>query len=127
MITKQSRQLTSITRSRYQRIAPFYDLIETLPEKFYTSWRRRLWPLVQGPDVLEVGVGTGKNMPYYPHDIRITAIDLAPGMLERARIRAQELELDVDLGLGDVQSLDFPDASFNTVVATFDPLTLKKG
>jgi ubiquinone/menaquinone biosynthesis C-methylase UbiE len=93
--------------------------MEILPEKFYTSWRRQLWTLVQGPEVLEVGLGTGKNMPYYPPDIRVTAIDLAPGMLERARIRAHELELDVDLGLGDVQSLDFPDASFNTVVATF--------
>jgi ubiquinone/menaquinone biosynthesis C-methylase UbiE len=64
--------------------------------------------------VLEAGVGTGKNMPFYPPELDITAIDLTPGMLERARLRAQNLNISPDLQLGDVQALEFPDASFDT-------------
>ena len=110
---------TQITRSRYQRISTLYDFMETLPERRYKPWRERLWSLVKGPKVLEVGVGTGKNIPFYPNGLQITGIDLTPGMLERARKRAVDLKLDVDLRIGDVQALDFPDETFDSVVATF--------
>jgi ubiquinone/menaquinone biosynthesis C-methylase UbiE len=110
---------TEGTRRRYQRIAPFYDLIEFLPDRGYLPWRERLWSQVEGPKILEVGVGTGKNMPFYPKDAQLTAIDLTPGMLKRARKRAESLKVNVDLQLGDVQALDFHDNSFDTVVATF--------
>jgi len=90
-----------------------------MAERRYAPWRARIWSQVRGPNILEVGVGTGKNMPYYPVGSPITAIDLTPGMLERARERAAALKLDVDLQLGDVQALNFPDASFDTAVATF--------
>ena len=50
---------TARTRTRYQRIAPLYDAMEILAERQYADWRPRLWSLVQGPQVLEVGVGTG--------------------------------------------------------------------
>jgi ubiquinone/menaquinone biosynthesis C-methylase UbiE len=69
--------------------------------------------------VLEVGVGTGKNLPFYPKGLDLTAIDLTPGMLKFARQRAAELDVEVSLQLGDVQRLDFPDAAFDEVVATF--------
>lgn len=69
--------------------------------------------------MLEVGVGTGKNMPYYPASVDIPAIDLTLGMLERAKKQAAGLNLDVDLHLGDVQALDFPDDTFDDVTATF--------
>ena len=110
---------TALTRSRYQRLSPVYDRMEGMAEKRYLPWRKRVWSLVDGDKVLEVGVGTGKNMPYYPADTHITAIDLTPGMLEHARLRAADLNLQVDLRLGDVQALEFSDASFDTVVATF--------
>jgi ubiquinone/menaquinone biosynthesis C-methylase UbiE len=109
---------TDRTRARYQRLAPFYDLMETGAERRYRPRRNRLWQQVRGPKVIEVGVGTGKNMPYYPDGLDITAIDLTPGMLERARKRAKTLNLSVDLRLGDVQALEFPDASFDAAVAT---------
>lgn len=110
---------TARTQARYQRIAPFYDRMESLSERRYHPWRRRLWSLVWGPDVLELGVGTGKNLSYYPSHLSMTAIDLTPGMLERACRRAATLGVNVALHLGDAQHLDFPDATFDEVVATF--------
>lgn len=107
------------TRSRYQRIAPLYDTMELHAEPRYSDWRSHLWSLAQGPKILEVGVGAGKNMSYYPPGMDITAIDLTPGMLERAKSRAKELSVDVDLHLGDVQDLDFPNEYFDDVIATF--------
>ncbi len=89
-----------------------------MSERRFRAGRQKLWSLVRGPHVLEVGVGTGKNMPFWPHEIEMTAIDLTPGMLDRARQRAAELKLKADLRLGDVQALEFPDASFDTAVAT---------
>jgi hypothetical protein len=111
-------QATARTRRRYQRLAPIYDRMEGLSERHFRRWRPRLWEFVRGPKILEVGVGTGKNMPFYPRQAAITAIDLTPGMLDRARQRAQRLGIEVDLQLGDVQQLTFPDHAFDTAVAT---------
>jgi ubiquinone/menaquinone biosynthesis C-methylase UbiE len=116
---KSDNFATVLTRNRYQRLSPWYDQMQAMSEKRFMPWRTRLWSLVQGPRVLEVGVGTGKNMAFYPEGLHITAIDLTPGMLERARKRATDLHLNVDLRLGDAQDLEFPTASFDAVVATF--------
>lgn len=111
---------TAQTKARYDRIAPVYDLMETFVERFaFRHWREKLWSLVDGDKVLEVGVGTGKNMLYYPDNIQVTAIDLSDRMLRQARRRAERLGLDVDLRHMDVQALDFPDGTFDTVVASF--------
>ncbi|MBM4467268.1 MAG: class I SAM-dependent methyltransferase [Chloroflexi bacterium] len=112
--------LTQATRARYNRIAPMYDLMEAMTERrSFSKWRQVLWSRVRGPRVLEVGVGTGKNIPYYPKTAQVTAIDLSPGMLERARAKAAKDGYAVDLRLMDAQHLDFLDATFDTVVATF--------
>jgi len=110
---------TALTRARYQRLSAIYDLMEGMSEARYRPWREKLWALAKGPRVLEVGVGTGKNMPYWPKDAQMTGIDLTPGMLEIAHRRANRLGLTADLRLGDVQALGFPDAGFDTSVATF--------
>lgn len=69
--------------------------------------------------MLEVAVGTGRNLPYYgPAVTSLTGIDLSPGMLAVARGRARELGRDADLQVGNAQSLDFGDAAFDTVVCT---------
>jgi ubiquinone/menaquinone biosynthesis C-methylase UbiE len=81
-------------------------------------WRKRLWALVTGPRVLEVGVGTGYNLPFWPAGAAVTGIDLAPRMLERARQHAAELGLLADLRVGDAQALEFADGQFDTAVAT---------
>src|SRR5688500_18192486 len=78
---------TALTRQRYQRLAPIYDLVEGLMEFRYRPWRAALWPRVSGPRVLEIGVGTGKNMPFWPSGVSLTGIDLASGMLAVAHRR----------------------------------------
>lgn len=75
-------------------------------------------------DVLEIAIGTGRNLPYYPADIRLTGIDISPAMLALAARRADDLGRDVELRVGDAQALDLPDARFNTVVSTLTLCTI---
>jgi len=118
MMSKKSN--VNPTRRRYDRLASFYDLLEAHVERFrFASWRARLRDRIVGDQALEVGVGTGKNLPYYPRDVKVTAVDLSPRMLERARRRASVLGLEVELREMDVQDLAFPDHIFDTVFATF--------
>jgi ubiquinone/menaquinone biosynthesis C-methylase UbiE len=110
---------TALTKARYDRIAGIFDLLEVMMESRAKTWRARLWAEVPPGKVLEVGVGTGKNMPYYPQGSEICAIDLSDGMLVRARERAKRERVAVDLCEMDVQSLDYPDHLFDAAVATF--------
>ena len=111
---------TALTRARYQRLSPIYDRIEWLMERRFRPWREKLWQSVSGPEVLEVGVGTGKNMEFWPFSCKITAIDLTPGMLDIAQQRAKKLQRqNIGLFVADVQHLEFPAKIFDTVVATF--------
>lgn len=73
----------------------------------------------QGEQVLEAGVGTGKNLSFHPPDGKVAAVDLSPRMLERARGRASSLGLEVELAEMDVQHQGFKDHAFGTVFATF--------
>jgi ubiquinone/menaquinone biosynthesis C-methylase UbiE len=113
------KQQTARTEARYNRIAPIYDLMEVLPEQQFRSWREKLWTRVPEGRVLEVGVGTGKNLPYHPPEVQVVGIDISERMLERAQQRAEELGKAVDLRRMDAQHLDFADDSFDAAVATF--------
>lgn len=119
--SKPDPSATEATRRRYQRISHIYDVMEELAERRYRPWRTKLWSQAAGAYILEAGVGTGKNMKFYPAGVSITGIDLTPGMLRRAQKRAGELGLNsrVDLHLGDVQQLDFPDDRFDSAAAAF--------
>jgi len=82
---------TALTRRRYDRIAPIYDALEWAMELRFAGWRRALWSRVPGGRVLEVGVGTGKNLRYHPPGSAVTAIELSTGMLARGQRRAERL------------------------------------
>lgn len=105
-------------RKRYNRTSKFYDAMEVFMDKGgMEKWRKAVWDQAEGK-VLEVGVGTGKNMEYYTENIQVTAIDFSEKMLEKAVARSKKLGINVDLKLMDVQALDFPDETFDTVVTT---------
>jgi ubiquinone/menaquinone biosynthesis C-methylase UbiE len=111
---------TDFTRRRYNRMAFLYDFLEAPMEHLrFAAWRQRLRTKIKGGRALEAGVGTGKNLAYYPGDVQMAAVDLSPQMLARARRKAEKLHLRVDLHEMDVQDLKFPDHSFDTVFATF--------
>ena len=111
---------TALTRQRYQRISTIYDRMEGLMERRFRPWREKAWQFASGPRILEVGVGTGKNMEFWPKDCKVTAIDLTQGMLDIARKRAMQLQrAGDDLFLADVQHLELPSRIFDTVIATF--------
>lgn len=105
---------------RYDRIARFYDLMESPMERMASAnWRRMLLSGVEGSRILEVGVGTGKNLPFYPPGREVTGIDVSTRMLEQARKRAAGLKGHFTLLKMDAQRLEFPDASFDAVVSTY--------
>jgi len=109
---------TEKVRKRYSRIAGLYDLIEAPMERAFAGRRQELLAGVAGR-VLEVGVGTGKNLTYYPAETEVTAIDFSPKMLERAGRKIEREGLsNVELREMDAQQLDFCDNSFDTIVST---------
>lgn len=117
---RRRQNATAIIRGRYNRLAMLYDLMEWPLEKMrFDDWRSRLSSRIAGSRVLEVGVGTGKNMPYYPSNVLISAIDFSDKMLARARHKAIARNLSVELLQMDVQRLAYPDDFFDTVFATF--------
>jgi ubiquinone/menaquinone biosynthesis C-methylase UbiE len=114
-----------VSDKRVQRLRRYWDKTARNYDKQIAFWERRLfgdgrqWVCAQATgEVLEVAIGTGRNLPYYPEGIRLTGIEFSPAMLDLARRRADELGLQVDLCVGDAQALDLPDASFDTVVCT---------
>jgi len=108
------------TRNRYNRIAFIYDLMEA-PLEFLrlAGWREKLRSRIMGSRALEIGVGTGKNLSYYPPSVKISAIDLSRRMLSHARKKALRNNLEVEFLEMDVQQLAFPDHFFDTVFASF--------
>lgn len=107
-----------LVKRRYERVASLYDILTARAGWFSSSWRRRTWEEAQGK-ILEVGVGTGKNIPFYPPECEVTAIDLSSNMLERAQRRAARIGRQVRLLEMDMTRLSFENACFDTVVATF--------
>src|SRR3970040_262143 len=113
-------EATSLTQKRYDRQAGLFDFWEAPIEAFaFKRLRKRLWSEVPGARILEVGVGTGKNLPYHPEGSRSVAVDLSPGMLRRAARKADRLGRGVDLLLAAPQRLPFRDGAFDAAAATF--------
>jgi len=103
----------------YNHIARLYDILDSPFEYVrYRSIRQLLFNGLKGV-LLDAGVGTGRNFPYYPDDTKVTGIDVSPAMLERARLRRDKLGTSVDLRQMDVTKMDFADDSFDAIVSTF--------
>ncbi|MEU5725641.1 methyltransferase domain-containing protein [Micromonospora sp. NPDC047738] len=103
-------------RRVWDRAAPSYDRQIVLLERIqFGGGREWLGARARGR-VLEVAIGTGRNLPHYPAEATLTGIELSPAMLGIARQRAADLGRSVDLHEGDAERLPFDDASFDTVV-----------
>lgn len=102
----------------YDRVAAVYDLYSGPMEWLGGARRRRrLLRRAQG-EVVEAGVGTGLNLEHYPDDVHVTAIDVSPRMLRRARRRARRSRAAVELEVADVEHLPFEGDRFDTATAT---------
>jgi phosphatidylethanolamine/phosphatidyl-N-methylethanolamine N-methyltransferase len=104
----------------YDRWAPIYDLV------FGGVFSKGRDAAIQatnkiGGHVLEVGVGTGISLPLYAPHVRIVGTDISEAMLKKARQRVSELRLKNVEGLAvmDAEKLEFPDNSFDVVMAQY--------
>jgi ubiquinone/menaquinone biosynthesis C-methylase UbiE len=106
-------------KAGYGVIAWFYDLLD-LP--FEYGRYRHIRPVMfagAGGELLDAGVGTGRNMAYYPPAAKVTGIDLSDAMLVRAGARKARLGIAVNLRRMDVLHTDFAGGRFDFIVATF--------
>jgi ubiquinone/menaquinone biosynthesis C-methylase UbiE len=106
---------TERQRRVWDESAPRYDQqIQFLERVWFTGGREWLGQRAHGR-VLEVAIGTGRNLPFYRADVKLTGIELSPAMLALARLRARDLGLDADLREGDAEHLPFGNESYDTV------------
>jgi len=104
---------------RYQRIAPVYDLLDLPFEtRRYRKLRRLLFERLSGR-ILDAGVGTGRNIAYYPAGAAVLGVDFSPAMLARAEARRGQSLASVELRRMDVTRLDLADDSFDAAVSSF--------
>ncbi|UCD09221.1 MAG: methyltransferase domain-containing protein [Dehalococcoidales bacterium] len=108
-------------KDKYDSLSPVYDFLDLVPEAlFYRRWRRCLWEERFAGKILEIGIGTGKNTPYYPSGSDITGIDISTRMLEKAskRIRKRS-DIVFSMLTMDAASLAFADNTFDVIAGSF--------
>ena len=103
--------------SRYDTQIAFFEKI------WFGGGREWLGERAHGR-VLEVAIGTGRNLPHYPAGAAVTGIELSPAMLAIARQRAADIGREVDFREGDAERLPFADASFDTVACALALCTI---
>jgi ubiquinone/menaquinone biosynthesis C-methylase UbiE len=116
------RRETARVRELYERDAGRYDTLIQIPERVLLRGGRELAALQATGRVLEIGIGTGRNLPYYPPEVELTGQDISFAMLARARVRARGRR--ATMAVGDAQQLSFADARFDTVVSTLTLCTI---
>ena len=104
----------------YEFYAPVYDFVfDWIFAPGRTAAIKHLG-LSPTDSVLEIGIGTGLNLPLYPPSVKLTGIDLSSEMLDKAVERVQTLTMpDVTLKVMDATAMDFGDNEFDKAVATY--------
>lgn len=115
-----SLESTKECRRRWDRKARLYDLLTAPMERMIGLTRGRAWVFERPASrlVVEIGTGTGKNIPRYLKGTVVVATDLSPGMLARAREKAFDHPARVHFVVTDAEDLAFKDGAFDRVVAT---------
>lgn len=104
---------------KYDSVSRLYDLLDSPFEAFrYKKIRKKIWKSAHGR-ILDAGMGTGRNIPFYPEDSEVHGIDISKGMLMKAAKRAKKLKKNVCIQNMDVVATAFKDNYFDTIVATF--------
>ena len=93
-----------------------YDFLDLPMETFFSEWRRKMLREASGK-TLEVGVGTGNNIPYYPKDVELTGIDFSEKMISKARKKYGKWD-NLQLLEMDAENMQFEDNTFDTVVTS---------
>ena len=108
------------TRKKWDRTARFYDIF-TVPMDVLglEKWRKMLSSGIPEGFILEVGIGTGKNIEFYPEGNRkYSGIDISQVMLDRAELKAGKHGKKVDLVRMNIENMQFPSGPFNCVIAS---------
>lgn len=108
--------MTNKIKQRYNRIARFYDILEFPMEHMFSGYRKKLLKETEGK-TLEVGVGTGKNIPYYPDNVEVTGIDFSEKMIEKAEKKSGTRD-NVRVQVMDAEKMTFNDNIFDTVITS---------
>lgn len=108
---------TEKTKKKYDRVSYFYDFTKRMMNSSLTKHRKKLLSNIKG-EVLEVGVGTGVNIPFYNNTARVTGIDLSPKMLFKAIKKAKIAKRNYSLLVMDAENLKFKDKTFDYIVCT---------
>lgn len=110
----------------YSRVILPYLLDFSLSDPISTKYRKQVLSEVSG-EVLEIGFGTGLNLPHYPENIeKITTIDPNPGMNRLAQKRIESSTITVDNRLLNSENLPFPENSFDSIVSTWTLCSIAK-
>jgi ubiquinone/menaquinone biosynthesis C-methylase UbiE len=123
-VSEQTRQETERVRGVQDKQAPRYDRQMNFFDRVLFAGGREWACSRANGEVLEIALGTGRNLDHHRNDVQLTGIELSPEMLAIAERRAEELGRKIDLRIGDAQDLDFPDASFDSVVCTLALCTI---
>jgi ubiquinone/menaquinone biosynthesis C-methylase UbiE len=115
--TERVREIQDKEAPRYDRQISFFERV------LFGGGREWVCSRAEG-EVLELAAGTLRNLPHYPPGAKLTAVELSPEMAAVGRKRAEKLGRSVDLRVGDVQKLDLPDESFDTVTCTLGFCTI---
>lgn len=104
--------------SKYNRVSHVFDTMEIPMEHiWFSNWRRDILSGLSGR-VLDLGIGTGKNIPYYPDICEVVGVDISDKMLSHAKRKAGDSN-NVSLFQMDAENLGFKDNSFDYVITTF--------
>jgi ubiquinone/menaquinone biosynthesis C-methylase UbiE len=110
--------MTKDAKRLWNRNSSFYDFVTFMDNMGKNARvKREMFSRAKGK-VLEVGIGTGHNLRYYPREGDFTGIDISEKMLEKAEKRVQKYPKPVKLEVMDAQNMMFPDETFDTVVTT---------
>ncbi|MGL5202729.1 MAG: class I SAM-dependent methyltransferase [Cetobacterium sp.] len=104
------------TKDKYSRVAKLFDKIErNMPMK---SVKENAVQMLNGK-ILEVGIGSGASLEYYPKDADVTGIDFSIGMLELAKKKSKLLDMkNITLLDMDIENMSFEDETFDSIFSS---------